>query len=139
MSLLVVDASVVIAALSTIGGSEGVWAEGLIASATPAAPELVYVEVASALRRAVLAKQISDEMASLAYDDLLLMPLVLYPFAPHGERVWELRRNVRSYDALYVAMAERLDAPLATLDARLARASGPRCEFVTPPKGKKGR
>lgn len=37
-----------------------------------------------------------------------------------------------AYDATYVALAEVLDAPLVALDRRLARASGPRCAFVTP-------
>jgi predicted nucleic acid-binding protein len=43
------------------------------------------------------------------------------------ERAWELRDTVRSWDALYVALAEALDATLLTLDERLARADGPRC------------
>jgi predicted nucleic acid-binding protein len=37
------------------------------------------------------------------------------------------------YDAWYVALAERLDAPLVTLDRRLARTAGVRCEFILPP------
>ena len=49
------------------------------------------------------------------------------------ERIWELRDSVRGWDAPYVALAEVLDATLITLDARLARANGPRCpiEVVT--------
>jgi predicted nucleic acid-binding protein len=49
-----------------------------------------------------------------------------------AERVWELRKNVSAYDAWYVALAELLRAPLATLDLRLTRESGPTCSFVTP-------
>ena len=44
-------------------------------------------------------------------------------------RVWELRDNLSAYDAAYVALAEALDAPLLTADARLTRATGPRCRF----------
>jgi predicted nucleic acid-binding protein len=44
-------------------------------------------------------------------------------------RIWELRDNVTPYDAAYVALAEALDAPLLTADARFAAAPGPRCEF----------
>lgn len=44
-------------------------------------------------------------------------------------RIWELREDVTTADAAYVALAEHLGAPLVTTDARLARASGPRCEF----------
>ena len=39
-------------------------------------------------------------------------------------RVWELRHNFTAYDAVYVALAEALDAPLVTRDARLAAAPG---------------
>ena len=55
-----------------------------------------------------------------------------YPFEPFAERVWELRNTLTSYDAWYVAVAEALDLPLATLDARLARAPGPKCKFLLP-------
>lgn len=43
------------------------------------------------------------------------------------DRIWELRDNLSAYDATYVAVAEALDAPLLTADARLARAPGPTC------------
>lgn len=46
--------------------------------------------------------------------------------------MWEIRSSVRTYDAWYVAVAEALDLPLATLDTRLTSAPGPRCEFITP-------
>jgi predicted nucleic acid-binding protein len=49
-----------------------------------------------------------------------------------SQRVWELRNNVRTSDAYYVALAKALRCPLLTLDQRLARATGPECEFVTP-------
>ena len=39
-------------------------------------------------------------------------------------RVWELRHNLTAYDAVYVALAEALDAPLLTRDQRLAAAPG---------------
>jgi predicted nucleic acid-binding protein len=55
----------------------------------------------------------------------------LFPYEVVAARVWELRHNMTAYDAWYVALAEALDSPLATLDARLARAAGPRCRFVT--------
>jgi predicted nucleic acid-binding protein len=62
-----------------------------------------------------------------------MIELELVPFGPFAERVWELRSNVTSYDAWYVAVAEELDLPLATLDRPLAAASGPRCQFLLPP------
>jgi predicted nucleic acid-binding protein len=71
--------------------------------------------------------------AAAAFHDLLALDLELTPFAPFAERIWELRPNVTSYDAWYVALAEELDLPLATLDRRLAGSSGPRCSFLLPP------
>jgi hypothetical protein len=68
--------------------------------------------------------------AGAAARDLLDIELTLVPFAPFGERV---RRTVTSYDAWYVAVAEELDLPLATLDRALAAARGPRCRFLLPP------
>jgi predicted nucleic acid-binding protein len=56
----------------------------------------------------------------------------LVGYASVADRVWELRRTVTAYDACYVALAELLDAPLATLDVRLARAPGLRCQVITP-------
>ena len=79
------------------------------------------------------ARQISGVEATLAHDNLLRLELDLFPFAPFAERVWELRRNVTCYDAWYVALAEAFDCPLATLDGKLSRASGPTCGIITPP------
>jgi predicted nucleic acid-binding protein len=126
---LVVDASTVVAALVD-SGTDGRWAEALLASDSLAAPHLLPVEVANILRRSVLAHAISADQASLAHADLLDLRVELFPYAPFASRVWALRDNVTCYDAWYVAVAEALGAPLATLDARLANAPGPRCQFV---------
>lgn len=48
---------------------------------------------------------------------------------PFLSRAWELRHNVRGWDAFYVALAEALDATLLTTDTRLARAKGPQCDI----------
>ncbi len=63
---------------------------------------------------------------------LLELGVRLHPFEPFAERVWALRETVSAYDAWYVALAEALDAPLATLDVRLTQAPGPRCSFLVP-------
>jgi predicted nucleic acid-binding protein len=57
-----------------------------------------------------------------------LLPLRRYPHGPLLSRIWELRDNLTVYGAAYVALAEALDAPLLTVDARLARAPGVRCQ-----------
>ncbi len=129
---LVVDASAVVAALVD-GGPDGAWAESLLASETLAAPHHMLAEAANILRRALLARDLSNDVASMAHNDLLQLRVELFPYEPLGDRVWELRGAVTTYDAWYVALAESLDAPLVTLDGRLARASGPRCAFETPP------
>ncbi len=97
------------------------------------APHLALVEATNILRRFELEGRLSRKDAGAAARDLLLFDLELVPFAPFAERVWKLRANVTSYDAWYVAVAEGCDLPLATLDRRLARASGPRCRFLLPP------
>ena len=129
---LVVDASMVVAGLTDIG-TGGLWAETLLAEETLAAPHLMTVEAANILRRSALAGDISADVASLAHADLLDLRVEFFPYQPCAARVWELRANLTCYDGWYVAVAELLNAPLATLDSRLANSPGPRCEFLLPP------
>jgi predicted nucleic acid-binding protein len=129
---LVIDASTVVAALVDFG-PDGWWADSLLTSRHLAAPQLMPAEVANTLRRAALAGEFSMDVASLAHAELMDLPVTLLPYEPFAARVWELRTNLTIYDAWYVAAAEALDAPIATLDGRLARAPGPRCAFETPP------
>ena len=128
----VVDASLLVAATSDTG-AEGVWAEGVVLSGSLVVPHLALAEATNILRRLELAGKLGRMEAGAAARDLLLLELDLVPFSPFAERVWELRTNVTSYDAWYVAVAEEFDLPLATLDRRLAAASGPRCRFLLPP------
>jgi len=128
----VLDASVVVAALVD-AGPVGSWAETVIAEGPVAAPHLMPVEAANILRRLALAGEVSADTASLAHRDLLSLGCELFPYSPCAARVWELRSTVTAYDAWYVALAETLSVRLATLDARLTRATGPRCAFVVPP------
>ncbi len=131
MSLLVVDASVLIVALVD-GGADGQWAEEILTGGSLAAPHLMPVEVANILRRAERAGEISADVAALAHADLADLRVDLFPYLPFADRVWEPRSNLTAYDAWYVALAERLECELATLDGRLSRAPGPRCGFVVP-------
>lgn len=131
MPLVVVDASIVVAALVDTG-PDGQWAERVLLSGPLAAPHLLPAEVGNVLRRAVLTGRISSDAASLAHADLQSLRLDLFPYEPFADRIWELRANVTAYDAWYVALAEALACPLATLDARLARAPGVNCEIALP-------
>jgi predicted nucleic acid-binding protein len=128
---LVVDASVVVAALVDTE-AHGKWAEGLLVSDRLAAPHLLLVETANVLRRAVAAGEVSDDIATLADADLLDLSIDLFDYEPFAARVWELRGNLNAYDAWYVAVAEALEAPLATLDRRVAGAPGIRCRLMSP-------
>ena len=127
----VVDASVLVAALVD-SGHEGKWAESVLAEGRLAGPELVLAEASNILRRLERTEQISRIEATTSLGDLLRLDMELFPFAPFAERVWALRGNLTSYDAWYVALAEALDCPLATLDRKLSRASGPNCEIIAP-------
>jgi predicted nucleic acid-binding protein len=128
---VVVDSSVLVAALVD-SESRGTWAEDVLANGPLHAPELARAEATNILRRLEIAKQITKSEANAAHEDLMQLELELFAFDLFAERIWELRHNVTSYDAWYVAVAEALKLPLATLDERLSRAKGPTCKFLTP-------
>jgi predicted nucleic acid-binding protein len=128
---IVVDSSVIVAALLSTN-DDGAWAERVIEDGSLFAPELIRVEVTNIIRRLERAKEMTSPEAHAAYADFMELDLYLHPFEPFSDRIWELRHNVTSYDAWYVALAESLDLPLATLDTRLIAAQGPLCRFLTP-------
>ena len=128
---IVVDASVLVAALVDTG-PQGAWSEDVLENGPLNAPELARVEAANILRRLERAGEIATAEANAAFEDLIDLDLELFAFDAFAERVWELRRNVTAYDASYVALAESLKAPLATLDESLANATGPKCRFLIP-------
>lgn len=128
---VVIDSSVLVAVLVD-SGPPGNWAEDVLASGSLHAPELVRAEATNVLRRLERAKHISTAEANAAHDDLMRLDLELFPFDPFAERVWELRHAMTSYDAWYVAVAEALHLPLATLDEKLAKASRANCDVMTP-------
>jgi predicted nucleic acid-binding protein len=88
------------------------------------APHLLDVEVAQVLRRYVREKTITEQRGEEALEDLGNLPLNRYPHDFLLPRVWELRATLTAYDAVYVALAELLDAPLLTCDGRIASAPG---------------
>jgi predicted nucleic acid-binding protein len=127
---VVLDASTVVAALIDTG-PDGEWAEQFLALTDLAAPHLMPAEVTNIVRRTLMKGLITSDVASLALADLDAIQVQLFEFSTFASRVWELRDNVTSYDAWYVALAEALSAPVVTLDDRLSRAVGPHCEFIT--------
>jgi len=90
------------------------------------APHLIDVEVAQVLRRFAAADVITASRALEALEDLTDLALTRYPHDLLLRRMWDLRGNVTTYDAAYVALAEALAAPLITCDGKLASAAGHR-------------
>ena len=86
------------------------------------APHLLGVEVAQVVRRYVAAGDISVERGAQALTDLADLDVFRHPHEPLLPTMWRLRSNLTAYDAAYVALALALDAPLVTLDARIAAA-----------------
>lgn len=124
--MLVVDASAVTELLLARPAAEHV--ERHIASHGHAlhAPQLLDIEVLSALRRVVASGEASLARAGEAVTDLGELSVERYPHEPLVSRVWQLRDNFSAYDAAYLALAEALleeGAPLLTADGGLARAA----------------
>lgn len=87
------------------------------------APDLLHPELLHVLRRYERRGVISGERSREAIADLLDLPIARYSTLPLLERAWSLRANLSAYDAMYVVLAEALDTPLVTTDARLAAAA----------------
>jgi predicted nucleic acid-binding protein len=134
--LPVVDASVVVTVL--IRGEYADWAEEQLSGAGGShslwAPHLIDAEVGQSLRRRVAARKLPNDHASKAMGKFAGLPLGRIVHTGLLDRAWQLRHNYSFYDGLYVALAELLDAPLITLDRRLARAVGgtARAAVLTP-------
>jgi len=123
--MAVIDASVVVAFL--VSTEHAPWAGARLsdggASRALWVPHLIDAEVGQALRREVAAGRLGKDTADAALQDLVRLPFRRIAHTDLLPRAWELRHNISFYDALYVALAEILDVPLATLDRRLAKAA----------------
>ena len=92
-------------------------------------PHLVDVEVTQGLRRLVRAGEVSADRAAEAIADLAGLDLHRHAHLDLLTRAWKLRENVTAYDAMYVGLAEALDATVVTCDAPLAKAPGHRARI----------
>lgn len=130
--MIVVDASAALEVLLRTVDSAGLEERLFDSGQTLHAPDLLDVEVAQVLRRYARTGEIELERCRAALTDLVDFPVSRYPHDILLPRVWELRDNLTAYDAIYVALAEALDAPLLTRDRQLASAPGHRArvEFV---------
>ena len=129
--MLVVDASCV--AEVVLAGPDAEPVRGRLAGdPEQAAPHLVDAEVLGVLRRAHRRGELDGTSARQALDDLESWPAMRVDHRPLLQRAWQLRDSLSAPDALYVALAEALDATLLTLDQRLGRAAAPRCRVDVP-------
>lgn len=124
--MLVVDASVLAPAIVD-AGTDGDTIRARLRGETIAGPDLLRIEVLAVIRRGLIAGAFTTTQATGAVEDLLDLPVSVFPSAPLLRRAWALRDNLTAYDACYIALAEALDCSLLTADARLANAPGPTC------------
>lgn len=120
--MIVVDASAVVELLASEERDQQL-ERRLLAESDLGAPHLLDVEVASALRGMASRGEIGDDRAADALLDAGDMRVELYPHSALLPRAWELRHSLTIYDAVYVALADALEAPLVTCDAGLAHAA----------------
>ena len=133
--MIVIDASAVIELL--LASESGIEIVHRIRDGeeTLHAPHLLDLEVVQVLRRSERAGLVDASRALEALGDLGVLGIVRHDHEGLLDRVWELRENLTAYDAAYVALAEALDAPLLTRDAKIAAAPGHRArvELVSRP------
>lgn len=130
--MLVVDTSAVLAALAARPPDPAL-IKRLADDGDLHAPHLIDIEILNALRGLVRGGRLSEDRAQDVRTDVEDLAISRYGHQPLGDRVWALRDNLTAYDAAFVALAEALEVPLITCDARLANAPGVRAELFARP------
>jgi predicted nucleic acid-binding protein len=120
--MIVLDASATVEML--LGTPTGHAVRRRVVSHQVNAPHLLAVEVTQALRRLASSGVVAEELAGFCLRDFGALLIRRWRHEPFLARAWELRANVTVYDAMYLALAEGLEVPLVTTDARLARSGG---------------
>lgn len=121
--MIVVDASALLEVLLHTPRGEAIEARFFDGSESLHAPHLVDVEVTQVVRRFEMIGEIDAPRAQAALDDLSDFPIQRHPHGLLVRRMWALRANMTAYDAVYVALAETLQATFLTHDRRLATAA----------------
>lgn len=114
--MIVGDASVLANALADDQDDGDIARRELRVAGAVAAPDLVDVETVSVLRKRWLRRTLSDKRFATAIAHLQQLGFERVPTLRLVQRAFELRANVSAYDACYVALAERLDCELITVD-----------------------
>ena len=126
--MIVLDASAAVDLLLRRGRHTQV--EPLVREHEVAGPDLLTAEVLHVLRRFEHRGELGTTRAAEAVEDLLDLPLEVYPLSPLARAMWSMLADVSAYDAAYVALAAGLDAQLLTTDDRLARTARRHCRVV---------
>lgn len=127
--MIVVDASAVLEFLLQTPLGAQVEARLLRDDGEWHAPHLLDVEIVQGLRRLARAGEVSSGRAGQAIEDLADLDLHRHAHIDLLGRAWMLRDNLTAYDAMYVALAEALEAPIVTCDHPLAKAPGHRARI----------
>ena len=122
--MIVIDASAALELLLQTPAAQNIKARISKPGVTLHAPHLIDVELAQALRRLAANKHVDAQRCQIALTDWLAFPVHRYAHDVLIPRAWDLRANMTAYDAVYVALAEALSAPLITHDNRLSNAPG---------------
>ena len=123
--MIVVDASAAVLALLDDGD-----ARRSLSTNRPTAPHLVDTDILQTLRKLVIRRSLSAEHAHRCVRRWMSLEVQRFPAVWLSRRIWALRHNLSAYDACYVTLAESLDCPLLTADARIAAAPGPECPIL---------
>jgi predicted nucleic acid-binding protein len=126
--VIVVDASLLVDALTDDGEVGAQAREALVADPHWVAPDHLRVEATSAIRGRWLGGKLADARADMAVRALNQLTVTYAPWEEVAERAWELRHNATPYDAAYLALAEVRGCPVVTTDRKLLGCSARRCQ-----------
>lgn len=126
--MIVLDASILVDLVGDDGDAGRLTRSLLSDHGSASIPDLADVETIGALRRLWLVGELDSARFEAAIDYLTVLPVIRHPALPLLPRALSLRENLTPYDAVYIALAEALECPLVTADARLARSPGIHCE-----------
>ena len=122
--MIVVDASVMVFALSSPTSQGDAARSAMTADDAWFGPAHMPLEVIRTLRKAVVAGRMTEDDVAAAFTALMAAEIT---YVGAGEAllraVWSMRHNVSAYDAAYLAVAAEYGARLVTFDARLAKAA----------------
>ncbi len=122
--MIVVDASALIEVILRTQAGSVIERRMFAPGETRHAPHLIDIETTQVVRRYVAKGDLEIKRGREAIRDLAAVSLIRYAHWDLLPRVWAMRDNISAYDAVYIALAEQLDAPLITRDRRLASAPG---------------